>query len=118
MGPIVSPSLFARTVMNGRRRNSVVYYPPIAIGCCFYDREGNYQAVIRSIEKMAATYPNDVRAFIYFSGKTDLEKHGYLEKLRFRHRDIFAFEAGPNRGDDQDFVGAYHGRTRPESRSR
>jgi len=78
-------------------------YPPIAIGCCFFGRPNNYQAIISSIEKMAMAYNNEVRAFIYFSGETEVDAKAHIDSIKFEFRDIFTFKSGPNRLDEPKY---------------
>lgn len=78
-------------------------YPPIAIGCCFYKRFPNYQAVVSSIERMALNYANQVRAFIYFSGETEQSAREQIEMLRLEERGLFTFQSGPNRIDEPKY---------------
>lgn len=80
-----------------------VEYPPIAIGCCFYKRPKNYQAIVSSIEKMAMVYKNKVQAFIYLSGETKQKTKEYIDSLKFEARDIFIFESGPQRLDEPKY---------------
>lgn len=78
-------------------------YPPIAIGCCFYKRFPNYQAIISSIERMAQNYPNEVMAYIYFSGETEESARAQMEALRFEDRELFNLQFGPNRIDEPKY---------------
>lgn len=78
-------------------------YPPIAIGCCFYKRFPNYQAIVRSIERMALNYKNDVQAYIYFSGETEASARAQIDSLRFEKRELFIFGFGPNRIDEPKY---------------
>jgi hypothetical protein len=81
----------------------VTPYPPIAIGCCFYRRYPNYQSVIRSIERMADQYQNNVEAFIYFSAESDAQASALVDRLYFRRRELFTLAAGPNRIDEPKY---------------
>ena len=77
--------------------NTSTKYPPIAIGCCFYRRPNNYQAIIHSIEQMAFSYYGEVQAFIYFSGERQEIASTYIDKMKFEFRNMFTFDFGHNR---------------------
>lgn len=78
--------------------------PPVAIGCCFYKRPGNYQAVISCIEGIAFEYYGTVKAYIYFSGENHDSAIEYIKRLRFTNRELFTFTYGENRFDEPKYT--------------
>jgi len=78
-----------------------IRYPAVAIGCCFYNRQPNYQQVISSIEKMATAYPGDVHAFVYLSGATSASR--VVSRLTIRQPELFSFCHGPNALDEPKY---------------
>lgn len=77
------------------------HYPSVSIGCCFYNREPNYQLVVESIEAIAECYPGGVHAYIYFSDQVDVASQ--LSRLIVRHPSTFTFACGPNRVDEPKY---------------